>query len=181
MASRAVFSFEEERLRHPSNLSQCCLKVAKITHDHDTPLAKGTLWLGWMKWFKIRNPNSTLRVVQGLEQCMMKGLCLENVTSLHDNLCDMYYRHNYRNTHISNCDEFGTQAGWNGGGYILAKKGIQSVHIVTPMRENGCVSCLASMHHVLAFQVYIYKGRSFRRNFIITCEEGFVWPCKKKA
>ena len=100
MASWGVFSFEEERLRYPSNLSQCCLKVAKITHDHDTPLAKGTLWLGWMKWFKIRNPNSTLRVVQGLEQCMMKGLCLENVTSLHDNLCDMYYRHNYRNTHI---------------------------------------------------------------------------------
>jgi hypothetical protein len=81
--------FEEEKLGYPSNMSQCCLKVAKITHDHDTT-CKGHSWPGWMKWFIIRNPNSTLRVVRGLEPCKSKGLCLENVASLHDNLCDMY-------------------------------------------------------------------------------------------
>lgn len=68
----------------------------------------------------------------------------------------MYSGHNYQNIHIWNCDEFGAQAGHNGGGCFLARKGIQIMHSVMPIRENGRVSYLASMHQVLAFPVFKY-------------------------
>ena len=91
-----------------------------------------------MKWFKIRNPNSTLRVVHGLEQGMLKGLSLENVTSLHDYLHNMNYMHKYPTTHICNCYEFGAQVGRNGGGCFGHEgAGIQSMYIIMPMRDNS--------------------------------------------
>ena len=98
--------------------------MAEITQDRDTPFTKGIPGPGWVKWFKIRNPTLTLRVAQGLEQSKAKGLCPENVASLYDNFLDMYTRHKYPTTHIWNCDESGAQAGRNGRGCVLAKRGI---------------------------------------------------------
>ena len=59
-----VLSFEEENelvkwivkmktLGHPINLSQCRLKVTKITQDRDTPFTKAIPGPGWVKWFKV--------------------------------------------------------------------------------------------------------------------------------
>ena len=65
--------------------------MAKIAHDFDTPFAKSIPRPRWVKWSKFRNPNLTLRGAHGLEQGRAKGLCLENVASLHDNLQDMLH------------------------------------------------------------------------------------------
>ena len=77
----------------------------------------------------------TLRVAIGLEQIMVKGLCPKKTASLDDNLHAMHFRHNHPNIHIWNCDESKTQARRNGNGYILARRGIWSVHIV--MHDNS--------------------------------------------
>ena len=188
-----VLSLEEENelvkwilkmqtLGHPINLSQCRLKVAKITQDRDTPSTKGIPSPWWVKWFKIRNPTLTLRVAQGLEQCRAKGLCLVNVASLYDNLLDTYTRHKYPATHIWNCDESGAQAVRNGGGHVLAKRGIRSVHTITPDEREWLFvwSCInASGSSILNF--YIFKGRSSRQNFIIKCEEGACMAMQKNV
>ena len=187
-----MLSFEEENelvkwifkiqtLGHPISLSQCRLKVVEITQDRDTPFTKGISSPGWVKWFKVRNPTLTLRVAQGLEHCRAKGLCPENEVSLYDNLLDMYTRHKYPDTHIRNCDESGAQAGRNGGGRVLAKRGIRFVHTVTQDEREwlSILSCInASGSSIPNF--YIFKGRSFRRNFIIRCEEGACIAMQKK-
>ena len=94
----------------------------------------------------------------------------------------MYTRHKYPDTHIWNCDESEVQAGRNGGGRVLAKKWIRSVHTVTPDEREwlSVLSCInASGTSIPNF--YIFEGRSFRRNFIIRCEEGVCMAMQKKT
>ena len=58
------------------------------------------------------------------------------------------------------------------GAYILS----------LPMKENGCQIFLCingSGSYIHNF--YIFKGRSFRRNFIIRCEEGACMTMQKKT
>jgi hypothetical protein len=103
---------------------------------------------------------------------MVLRILPENIASLCDNLLDMYTIHKHPVTHIWNCDESGAQAGRNGRGRILAKRGIRSMHTVTPDEREwlSILSCInASGSSIPNF--YIFKGRSFRRNFIIRCEE----------
>jgi hypothetical protein len=69
---------------HPSALK---MKVYEITKNRWTPFKDGIPGGGWMRWFKQRHLELTLRAAQGLESARAKVLqCLENVQSLYENL-----------------------------------------------------------------------------------------------
>jgi hypothetical protein len=92
-------------------LLQLCLLVARIIQTRYTPYRDGIPGRGWMKWFRRRHPDLTLRMPQGLEYARTKGLCPESVQSFYKNLEELYDKHNYESSHVWNCDETGVQAG----------------------------------------------------------------------
>ena len=87
------------------------MKVYEITKSRWTPFKDGIPGGGWMRWFKIRHPELTIRAAQGLESARAKALCPENVQSLYKNLERLYGEHNYPPERIWNYDESGAQAG----------------------------------------------------------------------
>ena len=87
------------------------MKVYEITKNRSTPFKDGIPGGGWMRWFKRRHPELTIRASQGLEIARAKALCPENVKSLYDNLEQLYNLHHYPPERIWNCDESGAQAG----------------------------------------------------------------------
>ena len=97
----------------------------------------------------------TLRVAEELEQCGAKGLCLENVASLYDNLLDMYIRHKCPDTHIGIVMSPWPKQGGMAGDVFWPKEGYEVCTLSLRMRENGCLYCRASIPLVLAFQIFI--------------------------
>jgi hypothetical protein len=84
------------------------MKVYEITKNRWTPFKDGIPGGGgWMRWFKHRHPELTLRAAHGLESARVKALCPENVQSLYENLERLYMEHNYPPERIWNCDESG--------------------------------------------------------------------------
>ena len=71
----------------PSTLK---MKVFEIMQHHWTPFRDGILGDGWMRWFRRRHPELTLRGFQGLESAQARALGRENVQTLYDNLERMY-------------------------------------------------------------------------------------------
>jgi hypothetical protein len=86
------------------------MKVNEITMSKDIPFREGIPDGGWMRGWRRRHPELTLRVSQALEIARARGLCKDNVKSFYDNL------QNYSPDRIWNYDELGAQAGKNGGG-----------------------------------------------------------------
>jgi hypothetical protein len=117
---------------HPLSMQQLRLKVATITHERITPFRKGIPGDSWIRWFKIRHPELTLKTSQGLEFARARGLCPENVASFYKNLEHLYRTHNYPPDNIWNCDESGAQAGRNGGGLVWALRGSRTFHSLMP-------------------------------------------------
>jgi hypothetical protein len=103
---------------HPLTMPQLRLKVATITQERVTPFREGIPGKSWVRWFKKRHPDLTLRSSQGLEFARARGLCPENVASFYGNLQDLYNTNKYTTNNIWNCDESGAQAGRNGGGLV---------------------------------------------------------------
>lgn len=116
---------------HPININMLKVKVPEATQLRMTPFKEGILGHKWLRWFQKRHPKITLRMAQGLDVGRAKGLCPINVATFYENLQIMLER-GYEPSHIWNCDESGAQAGRNGGGRVLAKTGIRSVHSVIP-------------------------------------------------
>jgi hypothetical protein len=87
------------------------MKVFEITQHRWTPFRDGIPGDGWMRWFRRRHPELTLRASQGLESARARALCPENVQSLYDNLERLYLLNSYPPDRIWNCDESGAQAG----------------------------------------------------------------------
>jgi hypothetical protein len=108
------------------------MKVSEITMSRDTPFREGILGGGWMRGWCLRHPELTLRVSQALETAKAWGLCEDNVKSFYDTLKTLYGLHNYSLDRIWNRDEFGAQAGKNGGGVLIARIGTWWVHSVVP-------------------------------------------------
>ncbi len=96
-------------IRHPMTLTQLWLKVVEITQETTTPLQNNILGWGWLQWFRKRNPNLLLWVIQGLEIGHAKSLCLANVESLYKNLSEAYEVHTYPPSQNWKCDEFNGQ------------------------------------------------------------------------
>jgi hypothetical protein len=129
---------------HPLTMQQLRLKVATITQERVTPFTEGIPRKSWVRWFKKRHPDLTLRSSQGLEFARARGLCPENVASFYANLQNLYMTHRYTAENIWNCDESGAQAGRNGGGLIWARKGSQTVYSLMPNEREWIIvlSCI---------------------------------------
>ena len=79
--------------------------MAMMTQDKETPFTNGIPSPSWLRWFKRRHPELSLRLAQGLDAKRARGLCAENARSFNENLSCMYDTHNYSPSHIWNCDE----------------------------------------------------------------------------
>jgi hypothetical protein len=159
------------------------LKVAEICQDRSNLFTHGIPGQGWLRWFRIRHPELTLRSSQGLEVNRAKNLCPQNVASLYGNLQILYAQHCYPPDHIWNCDESGAQAGRNGGGtLVFAKKGSKSVHSIIPDQREW-LSVLACVNAAGGYipHFYIFRGKRMRRNYIARCEPGATMAMQAKA
>ena len=158
---------------HPLSMEDLRLKVALITQERVTPFRDGIPGDSWVRWFKKRHPDLTMRQSQGLEFARAKGLCAENVASFYNNLEQAYETQNYPPERIWNCDESGAQAGRNGGGLVWAKKGSKTVHSLMPNEREWItvLSCInAGGESIPSF--YIFEGKRRRENYIANCEAG---------
>lgn len=167
---------------HPVTITQCRLKVAEITQFRATPFQNGVPGQGWVKWFRRRHPELTLRHSQGLEAGRARGLCPDSVASFYANLSLLYDTHGYGAHQVWNCDESGAQAGRNGGGLVLAKTWSRCVHTVMPDQREW-LSVLACMNAAGDYipNFYIFKGKRFGRNFIEKCEVGATMAMQPRA
>ncbi len=115
------------------------IKVYKITQSKWTPFWNGISDNGWMRWWKRRHLNLTLRVSQALESARARGLCEENVRSFYENLQHLYSLHQYSLDRIWNCDQSGAQAGRNGGAIVIARRGHVVFIVLCQINKNGCL------------------------------------------
>jgi len=129
-----------------------------------TPFTDKVPGLGWIKSFKGRHLELSMRKPQDLELKRAQNLCAKSVGSFYDNLQKFYNSHNYEANHIWNCDESGVQAGKVGGGYVIAKKGSKEVHkVILDLREwLSVLSCINATGEYLP-NFYIFKGRGNQR------------------
>jgi hypothetical protein len=191
--AKGVLSEEEERqLTHwlismvergyglsPTTLK---MKVSEITMSRDTPFREGIPGGGWMRGWRRRHPELTLRVSQALETARARGLCRDNVKSFYDNLVTLYNLHKYSPDRFWNCDESGAQAGKNGGGVVIARTGARRVHSVVPdQREWLSVLVCINAAGVAISSFYIFRGKRFGQNYIQRCEPGATMAMQPRA
>jgi hypothetical protein len=88
-----------QNLGFPLTISQLKLKVALLTEGRDTPFTDGIPGPGWLQWFRIRHPELSLRMAQGLDAKRARSLCAENVHNFYENLSCLYDAHNYSPSH----------------------------------------------------------------------------------
>jgi len=79
----------------------------------------------------------------------------------------LYEKNAYSPHQIWNCDESGAQAGKDGGGYVLAKKGARSVHVVVPDQREwlSVLACVNAAGEKLP-NFFIFKGTKKKFNYI---------------
>ena len=158
------------------------MKVFEITKDRVTPFKNGIPGDGWLRWFKHRHPELTLRVSQALEASRAQGLCKENVQSFYENLNHLYSLHKYPPDRVWNCDESGVQAGRNGGGIVIARRGSRRVHSIVPnQREWLSVLVCINAAGLAIPSFYVFKGMRFRQNYIERCEPGATMSMQPRA
>jgi hypothetical protein len=143
-AALTTYMTQMQEYSHPLSMQQLHLKVATITHERVTSFRDGIPGDSWVRWFKKRHPNLTLRTSQGLEFARTRRLCPGNVASFYRNLEQLYKTHRYAPQNIWNFDESGAQAGRNGGGLVWALRGSRTVHSLKPNEREWIkvLSCI---------------------------------------
>jgi hypothetical protein len=105
----------------------------------------------------------------------------ENVSTFYENLKIML-QCGYEPQYIWNCDESRAQAGRNGGGRVLAKRGLRSMYSVIP-KEREWLSVLVCIntagYYIPSF--YIFCGKTFQRDYIKKCEDNASMAIQSKA
>jgi hypothetical protein len=103
---------------------------------------------------------------QKLDAGRARGLCPKNVSTFYKNL-EYMLQQGYELSYIWNYDKSRVQAGRNGGGRDLAKKGMRSIHSII-LKEREWLSVLvyinAADYHISKF--YIFHSKSFQRDYI---------------
>lgn len=166
----------------PLSMDQLRLKVAEMTQQRVTPFRDCIPGNGWLKWFKKRHPNLSLRQSQGLEIARAKDLCAENIKSFYSNLSNLSDKEKYPPNRIWNCDETSTQAGRSGGGLVWAKKGTRSVHNLMPNEREWLTNLTwinATRECIPGF--YIFCGKRIRENYLAHCEDGAMMAMQEQA
>ena len=177
-----AYVMDMQRLGWLLNVNQLKLKVAQICEGRDTPFVNGVPSNGWLKWFRKRHQQLSLRTMQGLEQARAYHLCEQNVRSFYVNLEEVYKAHSYTPDRIWNCDESGANASRSGNGLVIARKGCRNVHAIVP-DEREWLSVLACVNaagqHVPNF--YILRGKRVMRNYIEQAKSGATMAMQPKA
>jgi hypothetical protein len=141
--------------------------VVKVTQKRVTPFSNGIPRSSWWKWFKIQHLELSLGMAQQLKLSITKSLCAKNVASFYTNLKELYKKHEYVPSHVWNCDASGALARCIGGGRVLAKRNVKNVHTVIPnAREWLFVLLFVNASHTHILNLYIFKGKKMRRNFM---------------
>ena len=158
------------------------MKVSNIAIGRDTPFRNGIPGGGWMRGWKRRHPELSVRTSQALEVARERGLCEINVKSFYNNLEVLYDKNKYSPDRIWNCDETGAHAGKNGGGVIIARTGARQVHSIVPDQREWlsvlvCINATGSS--ISSF--YIFKGKRFGANYIQRCESGATMAMQPRA
>jgi hypothetical protein len=158
------------------------MKVYDICKSRPTPFRNGIPGGGWMRWWKRRHPELTLRVSQALETARAKGLCAENIKSFYDNLESLCTLHSYTPDRIWNCDESGAQAGRSGGGVVIARRGARHVHSIVPDQREwlSVLVCINAGGSAIP-SFYVFRGTRFRQNYIERCEPGATMAMQPRA
>jgi hypothetical protein len=90
--------------------------------------------------------------------------------------------HNYPPERIWICDETCVQAGREGGGMVIAKRGSRAVHSII-LDSRGWLSCLVCINtsglSIPSF--YIFQEKRFQRNYIERCEIGATMAMQAKT
>jgi len=156
-----------QNLGYPLTIGQLREKVGILTQRRFTPFIDVVLGVGWIKCFKNRHSELCIRKAQALDQKRAKHLCPKNVNSFYENLKELYDMYNYQTNHVWNCDETGVQAGKDGGGFVIAKRGCKNVHIVTPDQREwlSILVCINAAEQAIP-NFYIFKGKRKTRNFL---------------
>ena len=92
-----VLSVEEDKLlvewimrmqtiEHPIAITHLRLKVVEIIQFCPTLFKMGVPGQGWVKWFRRRHPELSLRRGQGLEVARARNLCPASIASFYRNL-----------------------------------------------------------------------------------------------
>jgi hypothetical protein len=168
------------RYGHPISITELKIKVAEATQLRQTPFKEGNPGAGWLRWFRKRHPEISLRTSQGLDSGRAKGLCPDHVSTFYENLEGLLAK-DYEARHIWNCDESGAQAGRNGGGRVLAKTGIRSVHSIIP-KEREWLSVLVCVN-AAGFHIpnSTFSGvRAFNEIILSIVRTMLLWACKPK-
>jgi hypothetical protein len=182
-SSLEQYLLQMQELGYPLTIGQLRLKVAEMVETRHNPFRNGIPGVGWLRWFRRRHPNLSLRSTQGLEVNRARNLCPENVASLYHNLQTLYARHNYSADHIWNYDESGAQVGKNGGGtLVFAKRGSKAVHSII-LDEREWLSVLTCVNAVGQYipHFFIFKDKRMRRNYIQRCESNSTMAMPEKA
>lgn len=112
------FIFKMQELCYPLTPTDLRVKVAQATQTRETPwTSNGLLGSGWLRSFRMRHPEISLRKSQELAVARARSLCPANVASFYGNLEYLYSTHKYPQSHIWNCDESGVQAAKSGGAW----------------------------------------------------------------
>lgn len=90
---------------YPLTMDDLKYKVAEIVQTRVIPFQYDVLGSGWLKWFKKRHPNLSLRCPEGLEITTARALNPKNVKSFYSNLMHLYMQHNDPAERIWNCNE----------------------------------------------------------------------------
>jgi hypothetical protein len=163
-------------------MMQLIMKATQLTQHRETPFRDGIPGRGWLKWFRKRHPELVLRLAQGLDTNKAKKLNAGTVSTFYNNLKELLDKHQYEPAQIWNADETGCQAGRNGGGRVLAKIGTKYVRQIIPNeREHVTVlTCINSDGEYIS-NLYIFKGKQRKDEYIRKCESGAMYAMQKKA
>jgi hypothetical protein len=169
------------RYGHPINIRELKIKVVEATQLRDTPFKDGIPGARWLCWFRKRHPEISLCMSQGLDAGRARGLCPSHVATFYKNL-EVLLRTCFEPQYIWNCDESGAQAGRNGGGRVLARTGVPSVHSIIPNKREW-LSVLVCVNPAGFYipNFYIFRGKSFQRDYIKQCEDNASMAMQEKA
>ena len=117
------FIFKMREIGYPLTPTDLRVKVAQATQTRQTPWSgNGLPDSGWLRGFRRRHPEISLRESQELAVARAKNMCPVAVASFYANLEYPYSTHKYPEDHIWNCDESGVQAAKNEGATVTTRK-----------------------------------------------------------
>jgi hypothetical protein len=137
--------------------TQLRVKLAQLTQTRITPFTNGVPGISWLKWFKKRHLEFSLRQPQGIEMNKAKVLCLENVARLYKNLSNLYDQKKYERTKLVH--ELGAGSGEQG----KRERGVGIV-VRNPKIEKNSPKIEFFQMITLKIQILV-KNRTYYRGF----------------